>query len=104
MVSLVVHAWWPALETQLRIQNCPVNLRIMVRGYLRDQEAVVMYAGGECKLGELRLYVQAFTDDVNLMFSEQSASSIEEETNHALAYVQCWGIRNKLRLEQSRCC
>ncbi|GBP00870.1 hypothetical protein EVAR_50151_1 [Eumeta japonica] len=30
------------------------------------------------------------------MFSGQSASSIEEEANHALARVHCWGVRNKL--------
>ncbi|GBP04179.1 hypothetical protein EVAR_19129_1 [Eumeta japonica] len=30
------------------------------------------------------------------MFSGQSASSIEEEANRALARVHCWGVRNKL--------
>ncbi|GBP83128.1 Putative 115 kDa protein in type-1 retrotransposable element R1DM [Eumeta japonica] len=37
------------------------------------------------ELGELGVYVQAFVDDVVLMFSGQSASSIEEENNRALA-------------------
>ncbi|GBP98469.1 Putative 115 kDa protein in type-1 retrotransposable element R1DM [Eumeta japonica] len=129
MVSLDIegafdNAWWPALETQLRALGCPVNLHGLVRGYLRDREVAVKYAGGECRkgtskgciqgsiagptfwnlildsllreLGELGVYVQAFADDVVLMFSGQSASSIEEEANRALARVHCWGVRNKL--------
>ncbi|GBP58884.1 Putative 115 kDa protein in type-1 retrotransposable element R1DM [Eumeta japonica] len=40
------NAWWPALETQLRALGCPVNLHGLVRGYLRDREVVVKYAGG----------------------------------------------------------
>ncbi|GBP00885.1 Retrovirus-related Pol polyprotein from type-1 retrotransposable element R1 [Eumeta japonica] len=129
MVSLDIegafdNAWWPALETQLRALGCPVNLHGLVRGYLRDREVVVKYAGGECRkgtskgciqgsiagptfwnlildsllreLGELGVYVQAFADDVVLMFSGQSASSIEEEANRVLARVHCWGVRNKL--------
>ncbi|GBP73887.1 Putative 115 kDa protein in type-1 retrotransposable element R1DM [Eumeta japonica] len=47
-------------------------------------------------------YRQAFADDVVLMFSEQSASSIEEEVNRALACVHCWGVRNKLRFTPSK--
>ncbi|GBP96371.1 Retrovirus-related Pol polyprotein from type-1 retrotransposable element R1 [Eumeta japonica] len=109
MVSLDIegafdNAWWPALETQLRALGCPVNLHGLVRGYFRDREVVVKYAG-ECRKGtsglytrfysrsnllepdsgfptprtrELGVYVQAFADDVVLMFSGQSASSIEE--------------------------
>ncbi|GBP83804.1 Retrovirus-related Pol polyprotein from type-1 retrotransposable element R1 2 [Eumeta japonica] len=102
----------------------------MVKGYLRDREVIVRYAGGESRrgtskgciqgsiagptfwnlildsllreLGELGVYVQAFADDVVLMFSGQSASSIEEEANHALARVHCWGVRNKLRFAPSK--
>ncbi|GBP86151.1 Putative 115 kDa protein in type-1 retrotransposable element R1DM [Eumeta japonica] len=112
MVSLDIegafdNAWWPALKAQLLAYNCPVNLYGMVKGYLRDREVIVRYAGGESRrgtskgciqgsiagptfwnlildsllreLGELGVYVQAFADDVVLMFSGQSASSIEEE-------------------------
>ncbi|GBP85083.1 Putative 115 kDa protein in type-1 retrotransposable element R1DM [Eumeta japonica] len=123
------NAWWPALETQLRALGCPVNLHGLVRGYLRDREVVVKYAGGVQErdfkglytrfysrsnlwdlildsllreLGELGVYVQAFADDVVLMFSGQSASSIEEEANRALARVHCWGVRNKLRFAPSK--
>ncbi|GBP00023.1 hypothetical protein EVAR_74355_1 [Eumeta japonica] len=36
------------------------------------------------------------------MFSGQSASSIEEEVNRALARVHYWGVRNKLRFVPSK--
>ncbi|GBP24164.1 Putative 115 kDa protein in type-1 retrotransposable element R1DM [Eumeta japonica] len=54
------------------------------------------------KLGELGVYVQAFADNVVLMFFGQSASSIEEKANHALARMHCWGVRNKLRFSPSK--
>ncbi|GBP95482.1 Retrovirus-related Pol polyprotein from type-1 retrotransposable element R1 [Eumeta japonica] len=135
MVSLDIesafdNAWWPALETQLRAQNCPVNLHGMVRGYLRDREVVVRYVGGECRkrtskgciqgsiagptfwnlildfllreLGELGVYVQAFADDVVLMFSGTSVLSIEKKANRALTRVHCWRVRNKLRFAPTK--
>ncbi|GBP65867.1 Putative 115 kDa protein in type-1 retrotransposable element R1DM [Eumeta japonica] len=119
------NAWWPAIRNQLLVHKCPVNLYGMVMGYLRDREVVVRYAGGESRrmtskgciqgsiagptfwnlvldsllreLGDLGVYVQAFADDVVLMFSGQSASALEAETNRALAHVRDWGDRNKLR-------
>ncbi|GBP72191.1 Putative 115 kDa protein in type-1 retrotransposable element R1DM [Eumeta japonica] len=99
----------------------------MVMGYLRDREVVVRYAGGEFRketskgciqgsiagqtfrnlvldsllreLEDFGVYVQAFVDDVVLMFSGQSASTLEAETNRALAHVKDWGDRNKFRFE-----
>ncbi|GBP30168.1 hypothetical protein EVAR_94476_1 [Eumeta japonica] len=106
MVSLDIegafdNAWWPALETQLRALGCPVNLHGLVRGYLRDREPVQPlepYPGFPTReLGELGVYVQAFADDVVLMFSGQSASSIEEEANRALARVHCWEAYRSVR-------
>ncbi|GBP24895.1 hypothetical protein EVAR_14229_1, partial [Eumeta japonica] len=101
-----------------------------VLGYLRDREVVVRYAGGERRkrnskgciqgsitgpsfwnlildsllreLGELGVYLQVFADDVVLVFSEQSASSIKEEANRALARVHCWEVINKLRFTSSK--
>ncbi|GBP24118.1 Probable RNA-directed DNA polymerase from transposon BS [Eumeta japonica] len=124
------NAWWPALKAQLLAYNCPVNLYGMLKGYLWDREVIVQYARGEFRkrtskgciqgsiagpifwnlildfllgeLGELGVYVQAFADDVVLTFSGQSPSSIEEETNHALGRVHCWGVRNKLRFAPSK--
>ncbi|GBP68557.1 hypothetical protein EVAR_53975_1 [Eumeta japonica] len=69
-------------ENQLLVHKCPVNLYGMVMGYLRDREA--------------------FADDVVLMFSGQSASALEAETNRALAHVRDWGDRNKLRFAPSK--
>ncbi|GBP24875.1 Putative 115 kDa protein in type-1 retrotransposable element R1DM [Eumeta japonica] len=102
----------------------------MVLGYLRDREVVIGYDGVERRkrtskgciqgctagptfwnlildsllreLGELGVYVQAFADDVVLMFSGQSASSIEEEANRDLACVHCWEVINKLRFASSK--
>ncbi|GBP83162.1 Retrovirus-related Pol polyprotein from type-1 retrotransposable element R1 2 [Eumeta japonica] len=54
------------------------------------------------ELGDLGVYVQAFADDVVLMFSGQSASALEAETNRALAHVRDWGDRNKLRFAPSK--
>ncbi|GBP93914.1 Putative 115 kDa protein in type-1 retrotransposable element R1DM [Eumeta japonica] len=89
---------------------------------LPERRVVVRYAGGESRrmtskgciqgsiagptfwnlvldsllreLGDLGVYVQAFADDVVLMFSGQSASALEAETNRALAHkteVRCPG-------------
>ncbi|GBP90777.1 Putative 115 kDa protein in type-1 retrotransposable element R1DM [Eumeta japonica] len=96
MVSLDIegafdNAWWPALETQLRALG-PVNLHGLVRGYLRDREVVVKYAGGVQERDFKGLY-KAFADDVVLMFSGQSASSIGGGQPR-LARVHCWGVRN----------
>ncbi|GBP65876.1 Retrovirus-related Pol polyprotein from type-1 retrotransposable element R1 [Eumeta japonica] len=94
------NAWWPAIRNQLLAHKCPVNLRGMMMGYLRDREVVVRYAGEEFRKGtskgciqgsiagptfwnlvldsllreleDLGVYVQAFVDDVVLM-SGQSA-------------------------------
>ncbi|GBP23734.1 hypothetical protein EVAR_13690_1 [Eumeta japonica] len=54
MVSLDIegvfdYAWWPALKAQLLAYNCSLNFYGMVRGYLRDREVIVRYAGGESR-------------------------------------------------------
>ncbi|GBP64906.1 hypothetical protein EVAR_49199_1 [Eumeta japonica] len=40
-------------------------------------------------LEELDLYIQAFADDVVLMFSGQSDSLVEKDINRALAHFTC---------------
>ncbi|KAL0811463.1 hypothetical protein ABMA28_009863 [Loxostege sticticalis] len=42
-------------------------------------------------------YVQAFADDVVLMFDGNTALDIEREANTALSYIEDWGTKNKLR-------
>ncbi|GBP96910.1 Retrovirus-related Pol polyprotein from type-1 retrotransposable element R1 [Eumeta japonica] len=95
----------------------PVNLYGMVMGYLRDREVVdtpeesrrmtskgciqgsiagptfwnLVLDSYSRELRDLGVYVQAFADDVVLMFSGQSASALEAETNRALAHVRDWG-------------
>ncbi|GBP97547.1 Putative 115 kDa protein in type-1 retrotransposable element R1DM [Eumeta japonica] len=101
MVSLDTEGAFWALKAQLLACNCPVNLYGMEKGYLRDRENIILDSLLR-ELGVLGVYVQAFADDVVLMFSRQSASSIGEEANHALARVRCWGIRNKLRFAPSK--
>ncbi|GBP97795.1 hypothetical protein EVAR_90928_1 [Eumeta japonica] len=93
MVSLDIegafdNAWWPALKAQLLVHNCPVN-PLACRSNLLESRS-----DSTRELGELGVYVQAFADDVVLMFSGQSVSMIEEEANHALAHVHRWGVRN----------
>ncbi|GBP36366.1 Putative 115 kDa protein in type-1 retrotransposable element R1DM [Eumeta japonica] len=51
---------------------------------------------------DLGVYVHAFADDVVLMFSGQSASALEAETNRALTHVRDRGDRNKLRFASSK--
>ncbi|GBP00872.1 RNA-directed DNA polymerase from mobile element jockey [Eumeta japonica] len=63
MVSLDIegafdNAWWPALKAQLLAYNCPVNLYGMVKGYLRDREVIVRYAGGESRRGTSKGCIQ----------------------------------------------
>lgn len=48
-------------------------------------------------LEERQIYCQAFADDIVLMFDGNTGSDIECRANFALAYVQKWGVANKLR-------
>lgn len=42
-------------------------------------------------------YCQAFADDIVLAFDGDTAIDIERMANAALAYVQTWGVKNKLK-------
>lgn len=123
-------AWWPAIKTQLIIKKCPLNLRRLTNSYLQDRKVVVGYAGKNyakgtdkgCVQGSIAgptfwnllldpllddlvaqgVYVQAFADDVVLIFSGQSVSKIEEIANQTLAYVHEWGIKNKLKFSTQK--
>ncbi|XP_063629985.1 uncharacterized protein LOC134801375 [Cydia splendana] len=41
-------------------------------------------------------HVQAFADDVVMVFSGDTAQGIQREADAALAHVRAWGVRNKL--------
>ncbi|GBO99369.1 Putative 115 kDa protein in type-1 retrotransposable element R1DM [Eumeta japonica] len=77
------------VETQLRALGCPVNLHGLVRGYLRDREVVVKYAGGECRKGTSKGCIQ-------VGFVDRGGGQPR------LARVHCWGVRNKLRFAPSK--
>ncbi|GBP87870.1 hypothetical protein EVAR_61624_1 [Eumeta japonica] len=89
---------WSVLETQLLVQNYPVNLHGMVRVYFRDQEIVIRHAEGEGR----RRTSKAFVDDAVLKFSGQLASSMEEDADQVLTYVNSYGVKNKLNVTFDR--
>ncbi|KAL0817996.1 hypothetical protein ABMA28_008538 [Loxostege sticticalis] len=118
-------AWWPAIRVRLAEEKCPVNLRRLLDSYLEHRSVKLRYAGEEVErstnkgcvqgsiggpilwnllldplLQELEKrghYVQAFADDVILVFDGETALEIETEANAALLYVSQWGAKNKLR-------
>ncbi|CAK1588833.1 unnamed protein product [Parnassius mnemosyne] len=119
------NAWWPAIRCRLAESGCPINLRRLTDNYFEDRAVRVRYAGAEwvkttakgCvqgsiggpifwnllldpllkELSEKGEHCQAFADDVVLIFSGDRALEVQDRANAALAYVQKWGVRNKLR-------
>lgn len=118
-------AWWPAIKLQLIAKRCPKNLIMTTYSYLRDRMVRVSYAGADfekttnkgCVQGSIGgptfwnllldplldyleatgTYVQAFADDVVLIFSGRSSESIQTEGNKVLDKVYKWGLENKLK-------
>ncbi|CAK1593585.1 unnamed protein product [Parnassius mnemosyne] len=118
-------AWWPAIKCRLRERKCPRNLRRLMNSYLEDRKVRVRYANKEyikvtnkgCIQGssggptfwnillnplldELErrgIYCQAFADDIVLVFSGESVTELERQADQTLAYVEAWGIKNKLK-------
>ncbi|CAH2225630.1 jg2420 [Pararge aegeria aegeria] len=118
-------AWWPAIRTRLAEEKCPVNIRRILDSYLRDRTVGVRYGGAEhfkqtskgCVQGsiggpilwnllldpllrgleERGDYCQAFADDVVLVLDGDTGLEVARRANAALAYVQEWGVSNKLK-------
>lgn len=118
-------AWWPAIRVRLAEERCPINIRRIMDSYLQNRKVQVRYAGeshtkkttkgcvqgsiGGPILWNLLLdpllqglerrgdYAQAFADDVVLVFDGDTAMEVQQRANAALAYVQEWGVRNKLK-------
>lgn len=42
-------------------------------------------------------YCQAFADDIVLIFDGDTAQEVQRQANAALAHVQEWGVKNKLK-------
>lgn len=125
-------AWWPAIRLRLTEENCPWNLRRVLDSYLTERAVAVRYLGAECRkdtekgcvqgsiggpiLWNLLLdpllkglerrgdYVQAFADDVVLVFDGKEARDIETRANASLAYVREWGVVNKLKFAPHKTC
>ncbi|KAA5782693.1 hypothetical protein F3H09_32010, partial [Pseudomonas aeruginosa] len=98
-------AWWPAIKVRLAEEKCPVDLRRVMGSYLSDRVVRVRYGGEECRratnkgcvqgsiggpiLWNLLLdpllkeqesrgeYIQAFADDVVMVFDGETALEIE---------------------------
>ncbi|GBP80052.1 RNA-directed DNA polymerase from mobile element jockey [Eumeta japonica] len=88
MVSLDIegafdNAWWPAIRNQLLAHKCPVNLYGMAS--IAGPTFGISSWTPTPRTRDPGVYVQAFADDVVLMFSGQSASVLEAEANRALA-------------------
>ncbi|KAJ2940791.1 hypothetical protein O0L34_g14908 [Tuta absoluta] len=118
-------AWWPAIRLRLVEEKCPGNLRRVIDSYLTDGSVAVRYLGAQhvkktekgCVQGSIGGpilwnllldpllkgleqrgdYVQAFADDVVLVFDGDTAQQIQGQANASLAYVREWGVANKLR-------
>nr|BDU78964.1 hypothetical protein [Bombyx mori] len=117
-------AWWPAIRLRLAEEKCPINIRRILDSYLTERKVKVRYAGEEtqkstskgCVQGSIGgpilwnllidpllknleqrgHHVQAFADDVVLVFSGET-SSINASAREALDYVLEWGTKNKLK-------
>lgn len=124
------NAWRPAIKCRLAESNCPANLRRLIDSYLCDMKVRVTYAGAEyCRettkgcvqgskggptlwnmlldpllkeLGSGGEHVQAFADDIVLMFSGSKALEIQRHANDSLACAWNWGKKNKLKFSQRK--
>ncbi|XP_075990359.1 uncharacterized protein LOC142986010 [Anticarsia gemmatalis] len=118
------NAWWPALKHQLGRKKCPNNIYNMIGSYLQDRKITVNYARATYTKGTTKgcvqgsiggptfwniildsllhqltsegTYCQAFADDVVLLFSDHSSTTIQHQANQTLQSVVEWGQQNKL--------
>ncbi|KAL0892590.1 hypothetical protein ABMA27_014319 [Loxostege sticticalis] len=125
-------AWWPAIRIRLAEEKCPVNVRRLLDSYLEGRCVKVRYAGEEvsrdtnkgCVQGSIGgpilwnllldpllkdlerrgHYVQAFADDVVMIFDGDTADEVTREANAALSFVQNWGAQNKLKFAPHKTC
>ncbi|KAL0858961.1 hypothetical protein ABMA27_010821 [Loxostege sticticalis] len=125
-------AWWPAIRVRLAEEKCPVNIRRLLDSYLERRRVKVRFAGEEvgrdtnkgCVQGSIGgpilwnllldpllrgledkgHYVQAFADDVVLVFDGDTSSQVTREANAALEFVRQWGHKNKLKFAAHKTC
>nr|XP_037871018.1 uncharacterized protein LOC119629397 [Bombyx mori] len=125
-------AWWPAIKVRLVEESCPVGIRGVMNSYMSDRTVGVRYMGAEhlratgkgCVQGSIGGpilwnllldpllkglstrgdYVQAFADDVVLLFDGDTAMDVQRRANAALEYVRAWGVMNKLKFAPHKTC
>lgn len=118
------NAWWPSIFKKLRDIQCPSNIFYILRDYVKERNVFLNFAdcslnkgmtkgciqGSVCgpSLWNLILdqllaidlpegcRLQAYADDVLLISSHQSISSLERNTNIALKTISDWGKSVKL--------
>ncbi|XP_075979228.1 uncharacterized protein LOC142978606 [Anticarsia gemmatalis] len=125
-------AWWPMISVRLAEEKCPAGLARVMGDYMRDRTVGVRYMGVEhrratekgCVQGSIGgpilwnllldpllkglqeggHYVQAFADDVVLLFEGDTGQEVERRANAALEYVRAWGVKNKLKFAPHKTC
>ncbi|XP_026327877.1 uncharacterized protein LOC113236103 [Hyposmocoma kahamanoa] len=118
-------AWWPAIRLRLAENVGKKNISRVINSYLDERKVMVRYSGEQytkitnkgCVQGSIGgpvlwnilldpllkdmdimgHYVQAFADDIVLVFDEETGQGIERRANAGLEHVRGWGIENKLQ-------
>ncbi|KAJ0182276.1 hypothetical protein K1T71_001645 [Dendrolimus kikuchii] len=120
------------IRIRLAENNCPENIQRVLGSYLQKRLVTVRYAGEQvtratnkgCVQGSIGgpilwdllldpllhelekrgTYCQAYADDVVLLFDGETGLAIERQANATLAFIQAWGVRNKLRFAPHKTC
>lgn len=118
------NAWWPAVFKRLRDIECPSNIYLLLRDYVRNRTVTLKFSdcclnkdltkgciqGSVCgptlwnlildELLNLPLpegcSLQAYADDVLLITTDNTIAFLEEKTNKALELIGDWGRSVKL--------
>ncbi|XP_061385419.1 uncharacterized protein LOC133320797 [Danaus plexippus] len=94
----------PKRRCALRGKNCAEGTDQRLRSRLYRWTSVLEHAAGPPpgQPGWLGAYVQAFADDIVLVFSGHTALEIQRDANAALAVARDWGVVNKLRFSAEK--
>ncbi|KAJ0172561.1 hypothetical protein K1T71_011700 [Dendrolimus kikuchii] len=120
------------IRIRLFENNCPKNIQTVLGSYLQNRQITVRYAGEHvtrstnkgCVQGSIggpilwdllldpllqelesrNIYCQAYADDVVLLFDGDTGLEVERQANATLAFVQEWGVSNKLKFAPHKTC
>ncbi|XP_052741129.1 putative 115 kDa protein in type-1 retrotransposable element R1DM [Bicyclus anynana] len=118
------NAWWPAVKNQLLVKKLDPALIQLVSSYLSERGIEIRYSGERAvkrttkgciqgstcgpllwnllldslleKTSGMKVYLQAFADDILLIGVGDDGKNIEEDINSALKIILAWGRDNKL--------